>query len=461
MPPASFKNGSLSGPTQATSVKSSWLSWGSKGVLTLIDQGLIGGSNFFISILLARQLLPEQYGAYGLVFEIFMVLSLAYACLILEPMLVFGSSVYRNNFREYFGVLLWLHVAIALIIVLLLGGSAVIAHELGTSPSLPRALIGAMIAGPCVFLFWLVRRVFYVKLDPQTAVLGGLLYCAVQIGGLLVFYKLRILSPFAAFLLMSAGALIASAVLLARLKPSMELKTTRPILLEVSHQSWRYGRWALASAFASWFCGNIFYLLLSIFGGLANTGALKALLNFASPAGQVFAALSMLTLPYASRSYQQSGVAGVQDLSWRSFTPLYAGGTVAYWAVFLLFKHPIVRFLYAGKYLEVEYLIPWVALASVFRVATVALMVALKAIQAPFLGFIAFAVSDVIALLIGVPAIWAFGLDGAIVAYVLSGVGSFIAAFILLRQAARGEPSQNTWFSLRQPEPNPESNCGT
>jgi O-antigen/teichoic acid export membrane protein len=457
MPPASVQECTPPDRTQATPLKSSWLSWGGKGVLTLVDQGLIGGSNFLIAILLARQLTPEQYGGYALVFEIFMVFSLAYACLILEPMLVFGSSVYRNNFRQYFGVLLWLHVLIALIIVLLLGGSALLA-ELSKSPSLPRALVGAMVAGPCVFLFWLVRRAFYVKLDPQTAVMGGLVYCAVQIGGLLIFYKLRLLSPFVAFLLMAAGALTASIMLLARLRPSMELKPRCPTLREVSQQSWGYGRWALASAVASWFCGNIFYLLLSIFGGLADTGALKALLNFASPAGQVFAALSMLTLPYAARCYQQNGVPGVGDLSRRWFIPLYSGGTAVYWALFLLFKHPIVHFLYAGKYVQVEYLIPWVALASVLRVATVAQMVALKAIQAPFLVFIAFVISDIISLLVGIPAIWAFGLDGAICAYVLSGAGSLIAGIILLRRAARRDPDQKTQFFFRQPEPSPQSN---
>jgi O-antigen/teichoic acid export membrane protein len=440
MPSANLQKDSSSSQAHAPSPKLGWLSWGSKGVLTLADQGLIGGSNFLIGILLARQLLPEQYGAYALVFEIFMVLSIIYACLILEPMLVFGSAVYRDNFRQYFGVLLWMHLAIVLAVALLLAGSAWVAYELGRSPSLSRALTGAMLAAPCVFLFWLVRRAFYVKLDPQTAVIGGVFYCAVQIGGTLIFYKLRLLSPLVAFLLMAAGALIAGIMLLARLKPSMELKPTGPTLLEVSRRNWGYGRWALACAVASWFCGNIFYVLLSSFRGLADTGALKALLNLASPPGQVFAALSMLTLPYAARSHQQSGVSGVERLSRRWFSPLYTGGAAAYWAVFLPLKHPIVQLLYAGKYLQVEHLFPWVAVGSILRVATVAQMVALRAIEAPFLAFIAFAISDVIALLIGVPAVRAYGLEGAIWAYVLSGAGSLIAGFILLRRAARRGP---------------------
>src|SRR6266568_6842867 len=95
MPSADLQESSSTAKVQAPSVKSGWFFWGGKGILTLTDQGLIGSSNFLIGILLARQLSRTQYGAYALAFEVFMVLSLAYACLILEPMLVFGSSTYR------------------------------------------------------------------------------------------------------------------------------------------------------------------------------------------------------------------------------------------------------------------------------------------------------------------------------------------------------------------------------
>src|ERR1019366_9789213 len=139
-PSATFQKNSCAAKREAPSIKSSWLSWSGKGILTLTDQGLIGGSNFLIAILLARQLSLTQYGAYALAFEIFMVLSMAYACLILEPLLVFGPSTYRDSFRQYFGVLLWMHLGVAFATALLLGGSAWLIYELGKSPDLPRAL---------------------------------------------------------------------------------------------------------------------------------------------------------------------------------------------------------------------------------------------------------------------------------------------------------------------------------
>lgn len=439
-------------PEQTRSRKQSWLSWGSKGVLTLTDQGLIGGSNFLIGILLARQLMPAEYGAYALAFEIFMVLSLAYACLILEPMLVFGPSTYSDSFPGYFGTLLWLHLAVAFMTVILLGGFAWVVQVLGQSSYLPRALEGAMIAVPCVLLFWLARRAFYVKLDPKTAVIGGLLYCAVLLAGVFLFFKLRSLSPFVAFVLMAAGALAAGPMLLRRLKPSMAWRPKNPSVREVALKHWIYGRWALAAAIASWISGNIYYILLSSMHGLAQTGALRALLNFASPIGQVAAALFMLTLPYTARMQRQSGPRGVERLSW-SLTPLFAGGAVAYWIAFLVFKHPILQFLYAGKYESVAYLLPYVAGGCVFRIATTVQIVSLKAMQMPFLSFVAWLSSDFVACFVGIPAIWAFGLLGALWAYVLSGAACFIAGFVLLRRTSRHSTGEQLASPLIEERP--------
>src|ERR1700691_3728197 len=49
--------------------------WITKGGLAILDQGLISGSNFLIGILLARWLMPEQYGAFALAFYVFLLLS--------------------------------------------------------------------------------------------------------------------------------------------------------------------------------------------------------------------------------------------------------------------------------------------------------------------------------------------------------------------------------------------------
>src|SRR5437667_8391167 len=123
--------------------RSAWLG---KGVWAILDQGLISSSNFLIGILLARWLLPEQYGAFALAFEIFSMLALSYQAMILEPMAVFGPSTYGNRTGEYMGTMLWVHLGLASAVMMVLGGCSWAASELGASSHLGQALGGVAIA---------------------------------------------------------------------------------------------------------------------------------------------------------------------------------------------------------------------------------------------------------------------------------------------------------------------------
>ena len=93
-------------------------------------QGLASGSNFILSILLARWLSPEFYGAYAIAFGIYVLLGLIYGALVLEPMSVLGGAAYRHCLRAYCGSLLWTHLAIASVVCLVVGTWAAVIHSL-------------------------------------------------------------------------------------------------------------------------------------------------------------------------------------------------------------------------------------------------------------------------------------------------------------------------------------------
>ena len=148
--------------------------WGSKGGLAILDQGLISGSNFIISILLARWLMPDQYGAYAVAFGIYIMLSLVYQSLVLEPMGVFGGSIFRSNLRGYLRSLISIHIALSVAICAALVISWAVAHRLGAGPAVTGGLAGIAFASPCLMLFALARRSFYVELSPAPAAAGAL-----------------------------------------------------------------------------------------------------------------------------------------------------------------------------------------------------------------------------------------------------------------------------------------------
>ncbi len=294
-----------------------WTFWATRGSLAVLDQGLIAASNFVIGILLARWLLPGQYGSYALAFSVFLLLSFSSQALLLEPQQVFGPSDYADSKREYLGALLWVHSGLALAIVIILGITAWLMHALALPDGLPQALAGVTFAAPCVLLLWLARGACYVRMSPQRAVAGAAMYCAVVFLSLTLVYRLKLLSPFSAFVVMGLAALTSSVALLVRLQPVLRLEANGPGRRLLLQRHWKYGRLILVSLVLSWLTPEIFYPLVGSFSGMAAAGALKVLMNFSLPLLQTFAALSMFLLPYASRIYHENGVTALTRFAQR------------------------------------------------------------------------------------------------------------------------------------------------
>jgi O-antigen/teichoic acid export membrane protein len=412
------------------------IAWAMKGGLAMMDQGLISGSNFVIGVLLARWMAPDQYGAYAVAFAAFLLLVMLYQSWLLEPMAVFGSSVYRDSIRGYLKTLLRIHFATAVFIFLALCVAAEVAYLLKQPGGLPGALFGVALTAPCVFLFWLARRTFYLELSPAPAVVGALCYCALTLGGLYVAFRLHRLSPMSAMLLMGFGGLGTSAVLFTYLKLRLPLGRITPDLGETWRRHWGYGRWALASAAVMWIPANIFYPILSSFSGLAQAGELKALSNVGAPMLQIYAALSSLLLPYAARVQAREGTAGAPAVV-RRISLLCVSGALVYWTLLLLFRGPIFQFLYSGKYTEVAYLLPVAAVGSVAGSAFFGPATVLRAMHSPASVFGAALGSSCVALLIGVPATKFLGIKGAVWSMALADSLTFVIALVLLRRKVR------------------------
>ncbi len=409
------------------------LPWIAKGGFTIVDQGLISGSNFLISILLARWLVPEQYGAYAVGFAIFVLLTVFYQSALLEPMAVFGGSAYRDNLREYLRVLLWIQTVVTIVMCAPVALWAGITHIMNPSDVLPAALVGVAIATPLVLVFWLVRRTFYLELSPANAALGALWYFVVVTGALFVLFRRNLLSPFTAFMAIALAALVTCLFLLHTLRKNLSPTTAKLHIWDICRRHWVYGRWALVANVASWVPAYIFFPILAKFSGIVQSGQLRALMNFVAPQLQVQTALAMLFLPYASRLRGQKGASYALALN-RKITLIALGGAIAYWATIIAFKGTVFHLLYSGKYTEVAHLLPWVAVGSILWAGAFGPTVVLRAMEAPRLVFWAFGIAAAVSMVIGLPAVKFYGLWGAILGVNVSDGMSWLVLAILLRR---------------------------
>jgi O-antigen/teichoic acid export membrane protein len=420
--------------------------WTAKAGFALTDQGLVSGSNFVISIVLARWLSPEQYGGFALVFAVFLLLSMAYQCLLLEPMAIFGSGEYGSRVRGYLKTLIAIHAIISGAIFVVLASAAALAHWRANTGGLPGALAGIGVAAPCILLFWLARRACYLDARSGVAAVGAVLYCASMMCGLWVAHSLGALSPFSTFLIMGASGLVAAIVLFLLIHSSLTGNESAPSALEAWRRHWGYGGWALGGAIASWIPAYIYYPLVGGFVGLGTVASLKALMNLAAPVTQLQAAFSMLLIPYATRRFRQGGEESVVRLG-RLLTWGGLAAAVGYWLLIAGFQHTIFHVLYAGRYADVAALIPLAAIGSIFWAGTFGFSTVLRAMERPRAIFIGFGVAAAVSLGAGIPATHAFGLTGAIWGINVSDLAAFLLLILAVGRIRRGSNHTNNHSS--------------
>ena len=267
----------------------------------MTDQALFAGANFLVSILLARWLEPAAYGAFSLAYAIFLLLGTVHTGLWTEPMLVYGSGRYRENFPAYQQILLRHHwrfggATCLFFLVLHLGFWACGAREIALS------FLGLSLAAPTVLYLWLVRRGAYVLLKPRLAAMGGGLYLLLHLGQTFFFFRTNTLNTFTAFLAMAVAGLVSAESIRWRMNTGTERVVDAE---EVHNLHWHYGRWALLAGIFSWVPGNIYYLILPVFHGFKAAAHFKALMNLLMPILHINGALGQLLVPGMVRALAQ------------------------------------------------------------------------------------------------------------------------------------------------------------
>jgi O-antigen/teichoic acid export membrane protein len=425
----------LCASTRARDYWSRGLPWATKWSLALLDQGLTSGSNFLLAILLARWLTAAEYGAYALAFSVFLLLASVNGSLITEPMMVFGPSSYQSFKREYLGSLLRIQGLIGIAFSILLALAALITDHVGSTRVLASTLAGLSVSTPCVLILYVARYANYLEQRPGRAAAGALLYCMLTLGATFAVYKRGILSPFIAFDIIGTSSILTAIFMLLRFKPILRLSANMsPKRVWAEH--WSYGRWSLGSAALMWVPANITYSITGAFLGMADTGALKALLNLLLPLSNGLSSFSMLFQPYVSGVFARGGERSTRTPT-AAVTMLYIAAGTIYTVLLVLFKHPVFRLLYRGNFLDVAYLVPIAGAGTALTLGSYGAVMGLRAIQRPSLVFAANCAASVVSVVAGIVGTWKFGLRGLVGSMVLSGLTMLLVTAQLFNRRTR------------------------
>ena len=249
--------------------------WAGRGLWAIADQGLFALSNFALNVILARWLTPAEYGAFAVIYAVFLLIGTFHSALLTEPMLVFGSGKYRERLRFYLGVLLHGHWVFGALVGALFAASGLVLWRFGDS-SLAPAVFALAGASPFILFGWIMRRACYVDLRPHMAASSGAIYMVIMAVGVIALHWYGMLAAPSALMVMAIASLVAGLWLVRRTGADGSSATAASMRGEALHDHWNYGRWAVGTAVLMWVPGNAFLLALPVWWNLDAAAAYRA-----------------------------------------------------------------------------------------------------------------------------------------------------------------------------------------
>ncbi|MGA8705526.1 MAG: polysaccharide biosynthesis C-terminal domain-containing protein [Steroidobacteraceae bacterium] len=410
---------------------------------TAIDQALLGGSSFAANLCLARWLAPAEYGGYVAASAMFWIITSLHGGLLTEPMMVFGSSRFRDRLSPYLAILAVLHWCISAMISAGLA-CAGLALMLWASPASGSSVLGYALAAPGILLLWLLRRAFYVQMVPRLAAGASAIYTVGMLTIMYALYRSAALSSFTAPL-SAAGA---SGLAVVRIISWQRFRLWSPwrgdFIKEVVDTHWRYGRWSVVTGILTAVPGSLYYLILPLFVGLNADGAMKALMLLVMPAAQTYTALTFLLIPAFARMRQRRRAT---SLLLKVLVVLCAGASI-YALLMDQFGRPLIELLYQGRYMQYGDIVWLVGLVPLPMAAIATLGSVLRAYGRPDRVLWAYVISTVVTCVFGVAAVATWGLLGAILGLLASYTTTMLVmAWWVLHTETGSEPQAATTVS--------------
>jgi O-antigen/teichoic acid export membrane protein len=355
------------------------LLWAVRASFSITDQALVSVANFGLSVVLARLLLPVDYGAFSIAFAAFFVAAGIHNALIVEPMSVLGPAEHQNELALYVGKVLRLHFLITA--PLALTGVIGSIFFLGTALGLP--LLAMSVCLPFLLLFWTTRRAHYLESHADLAATSSLLYCLSLTLFIAVARLAGHLTVSVGFVSMAVASVLAGMFSLRTLKVGFRMGSAKmEALRTVFREHWSFGKWLLPSALLFPLVFQVQIFATGALLGLPAAGVLRALQNPIMPAIQVVTALAVLAIPTLARSFGDGRVDFTYRCGW-----LYTLAMVlvagAYELILLATGGWWDNLLYKGRYSEWEYLMPILGLVPVTSAVAAGSAVILRAVQRP------------------------------------------------------------------------------
>jgi O-antigen/teichoic acid export membrane protein len=400
-----------------------------KGLLAVVDQGLVSACGFTTSVIVGRAASQEQLGLYYLAMSLILFARGLQETLTCMPYAVYCHRRRDEALATYTGSCLS-HTLVfsGLVVLALLALVATLTAGVGPGALAPTVWV-LLAAGPFLLLREFIRQVAFASLRVGVAIAIDGVVAVLQIGALAALVLRGGISAPSAFAAIGGACAVAClGWLFLRVEP---LRFARRSLVGDWRHNWTLSKWAVAGQLAGSSAVYVMPWILTRYHGAEETGLLAAGVTLVGAANIFVVGINNFLTPKTARAYVEGGAAGLRRVLWTAalvFGAVLGGFTL----LAVMAGGPLVSLVYGESYAGAG---PVVATLAACLLATALAMTAgsgMYAVEQTRLNFFCDVLSTVAAIAVALFVVEPLGALGAALSGLVGAVISAVAKFTLL-----------------------------
>jgi len=316
-----------------------------KGISTIADQAIVSATSFVTGILVARGCSKDEFGLYVLGLTILVFMMSLQASLITSPYMIRFAKLEKSEGDTLTGSTLIHQIALSLSCAsLMMGVSVILARD---HSEMIRVLSTVATVIPFVLIKEYIRSVSFARLYTSSVLLSDIVALSIQVTGVLLLGKYRMLSASSALFIVGISCGVAGTTLMVWRRHWFKFD----IRQAATHwmRNLGVGRWLLASSFINTISKELYPWMLAAFHGTPATGSFAACLGIVFISNPFVIGLTNLLGPVAIFAYAGEGKHSLFRIV-RKSTILVAVVMSIFCLVLIIFGEEILTFIYGSKY---------------------------------------------------------------------------------------------------------------
>jgi O-antigen/teichoic acid export membrane protein len=388
------------------------------GLLALVDQSLISGTNFVTTVLVANAVGLNAFGQFALASMVLMFANGIQASIITEPQSVIGASKSKTLYAKYVSSVGVLQLCFALLVSLLILVATLIARIVDWNSTLLIALLPAAVA-------WQIqeftRRVLYARGLIQEALKNDVMSYGGQAIGVIVLWRTNHLTGALALLVLAATSTVGCVIGMWQIRSLLESSVQLEMVRSTIRDHWQFGKWLVGSTILNWTSAQIYPVFIAAFVGVAATGAMRAMLTIVGPSQVLLFAMGSLLTPVVAGINIDGGVTAVNAFA-RRLIVITSPLILLFCISVSVFSRPLVEIVYGREYVEYSWILIFLSVFYLMLYVQTILSLCLRAVEATTQIFVGYFWSTSIVMTVGLLAVYTVGLWGASIGLVIHGV---------------------------------------